>query len=67
VNFAGLMAPLALVSIVSGLHPLFLFAYGILFTLFLPKFGRERLLRRQILQKVAAMAVMGAGLVTTFT
>jgi hypothetical protein len=34
VGFAGLMVPLALVSIVSGLHPLFLFVYEIRFTLF---------------------------------
>jgi hypothetical protein len=36
VGFAGLMAPLALVSLVTGLHPLFLLAYGILFTVFFP-------------------------------
>ena len=51
VGFAGLMAPLALVSIATGLHPVFLLVYGILFTLFFPTFGRERLARRQILQE----------------
>jgi hypothetical protein len=30
-NVAGLMAPLALVSIVTGLHPFFVLMYGILF------------------------------------
>ena len=42
VGFAGLMAPLALVSIVTGLHPFFVLGYGMLFTRFLPAFGRER-------------------------
>jgi uncharacterized membrane protein len=36
VGFAGMMAPLALVSIVTGLHPLFLLAYGIVFSVLFP-------------------------------
>jgi drug/metabolite transporter (DMT)-like permease len=66
VGFAGLMAPLALVSIVTGLHPFFLLGYGIVLTLFFPTFGRERLARRQILRKVVAIGVMCAGMATTF-
>jgi hypothetical protein len=66
VGFAGLMAPLALVSLVTGLHPLFLLAYGILFTVFFPAFGREHLTRRHIVQKVTAIGVMGGGAVMTF-
>ena len=67
VGFAGLMAPLALVSIVAGLHPLFLFAYGILLTVFFPALGREHVTPRHILQKVVAIGVMGAGAIVTFT
>ena len=67
VGFAGLMAPLALVSIVTGLHPLFLLVYGILFTLFFPAFSRERLTCHHILQKVVAIGVMCVGIVITFT
>ena len=67
VNFAGLIAPLALVSIVTGLHPLFVFAYGVLFTLFLPRFGRESLGHRHILQRVIAIGVMCIGMIITFT
>jgi len=67
VGFAGLMAPLALVSIVTGLHPFFVLLYGILFTRFFPAFGRERLTRRHILQKAVAIGVMCAGIVITFT
>ena len=60
------MAPLALVSIVTELHPFFLLLYGILFTFFFPTFVRERLARRQILQKVVAIGVMCTGVATTF-
>jgi uncharacterized membrane protein len=67
VGFAGLMAPLALVSIVAGLHPLFLFAYGILLTVFFPALGREHVTPQHILQKVVAIGVMGAGAIVTFT
>jgi len=67
VGFAGLMAPLALVSIVTGLHPLFLLAYGIVFTVLFPTFSRERLTRHRLLQKIGAIGVMCAGIVVTFT
>lgn len=67
VNFAGLLAPLALVSIVTGLHPLFVFAYGILLTLFMPRFGRESLGGRHVLQRSTAIGVMCVGMVITFT
>lgn len=66
VGFAGLMAPLALVSLVTGLHPLFLLAYGILITVFLPAFGREHITRRHIQQKAIAVGAMGLGAVMTF-
>jgi hypothetical protein len=66
VGFAGRMAPLALVSIVSRLHPLFLFAYGVLFTFFFPRFSTESLTSRHILQKLVAISVMSAGRAITF-
>jgi uncharacterized membrane protein len=67
VSFAGLFAPLALISIVTGLHPLFVLVYGILLTLFFPAFGTERLTRHHILQKVVAIVAMYGGIVITFT
>ena len=67
VNFAGLKAPLALVSIVTGMHPLFLFAYGIIFTVLFPAFGRDNSSPRQLLNKIVAIGVMCAGIVLTFT
>jgi len=67
VGFAGMLAPLALVSIVTGLHPLFLLAYGLVFSVFFPAFSRERLARHHLLRKVVAIGVMCAGIVVTFT
>jgi uncharacterized membrane protein len=66
VGFAGLMAPLALVSIVTGLHPLFALMYGILFTLLLPAFAKERVALRHLLPKVGAIGVICAGMAITF-
>lgn len=66
VAFAGLMAPLALVSLVTGLHPFFVLGYGILFTCFLPAFGRERLTSHRIVWKIVAIGMMCAGMAVTF-
>jgi drug/metabolite transporter (DMT)-like permease len=66
VSFAGLMIPLALVSIVTGLHPIFLMLYGVLFTLFIPAFCRERLTRHQVTRKAVAIGVMCVGITVTF-
>jgi drug/metabolite transporter (DMT)-like permease len=60
-NVASLMAPLALVSTVNGLQPLFVLIYGVVLTLYLPRYGRERLGAIFVLQKVAAMTLMIVG------
>lgn len=43
VRFASLLAPVALVSAISSTTSFFVFAFGILLTLFFPKLGREDL------------------------
>jgi drug/metabolite transporter (DMT)-like permease len=60
-NVASLMAPLALISTVNGLQPLFVLVYGALLTLYLPRYGQERLGVTIVLQKVAAMTLMIVG------
>lgn len=62
-NFATLLAPLAIVWVVNGFHPLFVLIYGIIITIFFPKFGKESLLRRHMIQKIAAVLVMLTGTV----
>jgi len=60
-NLASLLAPLALISTVHGLQPLFVFIYGVLLTLYLPRYGSERLNAGIIFQKVAAITLMVIG------
>jgi drug/metabolite transporter (DMT)-like permease len=59
VRYAMLLAPVALVSAISATTSFFVFAFGILLTLFLPRLGRESLSARNLIQKgVGAILVM---------
>jgi hypothetical protein len=60
-NLASVLAPLALISTVHGLQPFFVFIYGVLLTVYLPRYGRERLGAKIILQKLMALTLMIAG------
>lgn len=60
-NYASLLAPLALVSLVGGFQPIILLIMGIIITLLWPKFGQESLLRKDILQKIFSIAVIFCG------
>lgn len=61
VNFAIIIAPVALVLTVSGFQPLFVFFFGVIITLFIPRLGRERLGKRHIIQKLLSIIVMFIG------
>lgn len=61
VRYASLLAPVALVSAVSSTTTLFVFLFGILLTLFLPKYGREDLSRRNLIRKGVAALLVAAG------
>jgi hypothetical protein len=63
VRYAMLLAPVALVSAISATTTLFVFAFGILLTLFLPKLGREDLSARNLMQKAAGAMLITAGVV----
>ncbi len=61
-GYAFLLAPIALVSVaLSGFQPVFVFVLGILFTLFLPRLGRETITRRAVVQRFSAIALILAG------
>jgi uncharacterized membrane protein len=60
-NFATLLAPLALVWVVNGFQPFFVFLYGLILTLFFPHFGTENLARKHIIQKIVAILIMFTG------
>jgi drug/metabolite transporter (DMT)-like permease len=59
VRYAMLSAPVAVVSAIAATTTLFVFAFGILLTLFLPRLGREDLSARNLIQKA-----LGALLIT---
>jgi len=61
-NYAGLLAPLALVWVINGLQPFFVFLFAVIFTCFLPWFGKEKFTKAIVIQKLSAMLVMLIGL-----
>lgn len=65
-NFASLLAPLALVWIVNGFQPVIVFIYAIIITLFFPRFGKEDMSKRVILQKIFSMTVILIGIYFLF-
>jgi drug/metabolite transporter (DMT)-like permease len=63
VRFASLLAPVALVSAISSTGTLFVFAFGILLTVFSPKLGREDISWPMLAQKGAGAALIVVGVV----
>jgi uncharacterized membrane protein len=60
VRYASLLAPVALVSAISSTTTFFVFFFGILLTLFLPKFGREDLSAGNLVRKgLGALLITG--------
>lgn len=60
-NFASLLAPVTLIWIVNGLQPFFVFIYGVLLTLLLPKISQENITRKALIQKIIAIIIMFVG------
>lgn len=61
-NFATLLAPLALVWIINGAQPLFVIIIGIIITIFFPHLGKEDILKKHLIQKIAGVCVIFLGL-----
>ena len=60
-NFASLLTPITITWIVNGFQPLFVFGYGVILTLFLPKIVKEDIGRKSLIQKILAILVMFIG------
>lgn len=60
-GFATLLAPLALVQVVNGFQPFFVFIYGVILTLFFPHLGKESLAKRSLVQKILAIIIIFIG------
>lgn len=59
--FAALLAPVALVSLIAGYQPLFVFIIGIIITVFWPKIAQEDISRRALIQKGVAIFIVILG------
>jgi uncharacterized membrane protein len=65
-RYALIFAPLSIVQAIGSTTTLFVFAFGVVLTVFFPKLGREDLSGREFVQKAAAavLVAIGVGLVT---
>ena len=63
VRYAALLAPVALVSAISSTTTLFVFAIGILLTLFFPRLGREDLSAGNLAKKGIGALFIAAGVI----
>ena len=63
VRYAALLAPVALVSAISSTTTLFVFAIGILLTLFFPRLGREDLSAGNLARKGIGALFIAAGVI----
>ena len=59
--YAYLLAPIALVLVANVFQPFFVFIYGIFLTIFFPRISTEKLSRKHLAQKIAAIFVMMIG------
>lgn len=60
-TFATLLAPLAIVWVINGFQPVFVFLIGVLLTLFFPHLIKEDITKKIILQRVLFIILMGIG------
>lgn len=60
-HYATLLAPVVLVSLVNAFQPGFVFAVGIMLTVFFPTLGTESLSKGALFQKLTALMLLAAG------
>lgn len=60
-RYALLFAPLSIVQAIGSTTTLFVFAFGVLLSVFFPKLGRENLSGRELAQKGIAALIVAAG------
>jgi drug/metabolite transporter (DMT)-like permease len=59
--YATLLAPIALVTLVSGYQPVFVFIIGTIITIFFPHIVEEKITKRALLHKGVAIAIIILG------
>jgi drug/metabolite transporter (DMT)-like permease len=63
IRFASLLAPVVLISAISSTTTLFVFLFGILLTIFLPKIAHEDISKRNLIQKGLAALIVTVGVI----
>ena len=63
VNYANIILPIALVNVLNGFQGTFVFILGILGTLFFPKYIKEDLRKKVVIQKIACIILGIVGLI----
>ncbi len=61
VQYASLLAPIALVLLVNSMQPVFVFLMGVLLTILLPQISKEDIARGVLLQKSLAIMIVILG------
>ena len=67
VNFATITIPIALANVLNGFQGAFVFLLGIIGMRFLPKYFKENLSKKAVLQKVSCIVLSVIGLIVMFT
>jgi len=62
-RYALLLAPLSLVQAIGSTTTLFVFLFGIVLTIFLPRLGREDLSTRNLAQKGVSAGLVAIGVI----
>lgn len=65
-NFATLLAPIALIYVVNSFQPVFVFLLGLLITLLFPHIIKESLSKKHVMQKVLTISMMAVGLLMLY-
>ncbi len=61
-SYATLIAPLALVAVISnGFQPIFVLLFALIFSIFIPKYVSEELSRKHLIQKIISVVIIFIG------
>ena len=63
VNYANLLIPIALVNVLNGFQGTFVFILGVIGTLLFPKYIKEDLNKKVVIQKIACIILGIIGLI----
>lgn len=60
-NYSLLLAPLVIVQLVQGTQAIFVLIVGTLLALFIPKYGKENISRKHMVQKIVSIVIVLTG------